>query len=263
MTGGKQLITALLILALTASSAYLASSLNSLTFKVSPGHAPTQDLARIGKFGTFYLQMLIGSDSTQLAPESAGTFLPAAGDGVSISSTNSSVSVSIIGVTNSSGLFEEKLSPAKYSVSLSDKRFHLRVHVDVYNGVETRLTVSVRAVLHELRFEEVTSSLPQVVTTKLSLFVAMRSSEFFAKVGDTVFLQNSESFLPDQTLASGGSQQIPALVLNEKLAQNVLWMRLLVLQQVSLAQLRNVGVVTYDPSYVIAIYGHEPNVYGR
>ncbi len=206
--------------------------------------------------------MLVESDPTHLAPDSAGTFIPAAGDGVSISSTNSSGSVPIIGVTNSSGLFEEKLSPAKYDVDLSDKRFHLRVPVEVMNGVETRLTVRVRAVLHELRFEEVSSNLPQASTSILTVFVAMRSSEFFAKVGDTVFLQNSESFVPNQTLASGEPQQIPALVLNEKLAQNVLWMRLLVLQQASLAELSNIGVVTYDPTYVIRIYGHEPNVYG-
>ncbi len=262
MTGRKHLITALLILALTASSTYLASSLNSLTFKVSSDHAPTQDHGGLEKLGTFYLQMLIESDPTHLALDSAGTFTPAAGDGVSIFSTNSSGPASINGVTNSSGLFEEKLSPAKYDVDLSDKRFHLRVPLDVYNGVETRLTVRVHAVRHELKFEEVSSNLPQA-TTNLTVFVAVRSSEFFAIVGDTVFLQNSESFVPNRTLASGEPQQIPASVLNEKLAQNVIWMRLLVLQQVSLAQLRSIGVVTYDPSYVIRVYGYEPNVYGR
>ncbi len=251
------------MLALTASSTYLASSLNSLTFKVPSGHAPIQNNAGLEKLGTFYLQVLIESDPTHLAPDSAGTFIPAAGDGVSILSSNSSGSVPIIGVTNSSGLFEEKLSPTKYDVNLSDKRFHLRVPVDVNNGVETRLTVRVRAVLHKLGFEEVSSNLPQVFTTNLTVFVALRSSEFFAKVGDTVFLQNSEFFVPNQTLALGESQQIPAFVLNEKLAQNVLWMRLLVPQQVGLAELSNIGVVTYDPNYVIRIYGHEPNVYGR
>ncbi len=185
--------------------------------------------------------MLIESNPTHLAPDSAGTFIPAASDGVSISSTNSSGSVPIIGVTNSSGLFEAKLSPAKYDVDLSDKRFHLGVPIEVMNGVETRLTVKVRAVLHELRFEELSSNLPQASMTNLTVFVAIRSNEFFAKVGDTVFLQNSESFVPNQTLASGEPQQIPAFVLNEKLAQNVLWMRLIVLQQVSLAQLRSIG----------------------
>lgn len=253
-----RVVTAILAIALIASSAYVVSELNSLTAPV-PNVRLVKPFSgqREPPYGTLSIDVLLGIKETFYGANSLPAyFKPIAGEKVSISLSNYPSATQLVLVTNASGLVGANLPISNYYVAtIRDTRFHVTIPFSIFTNTTTSIVL--KAVRHSspVLFDEIYDASPGANATTQTLFLKIHPTTDFSNSSLSVFLERTglgaKNFVDPKTNAS--VVQMPVKILEEFADQGGLWVQLLADQSGDRQIATKLFLVTYIPVYTEAV----------